>query len=214
MLITAFNTKGGVGKSTILQQLILPSLPLDRYIVYIDTDKMNKSSRHIENSKFVYEVITQQITDKEDIAKLLTIITEKLSNDEIVVLDPPAADSASNILEIIFAFNEYSFVFVPTLDESDTANTEKVLKVLQNNNVNCAIVFNKKSDNAYDICLDNLSAVLDYANSKQKTIIELAEETADNLKDKAFISLIQKVYVPKLNKQIEKVRRLLWETKK
>lgn len=198
MIVTCFNTKGGVGKSTILQQVVVPFLyKAGGDIVYIDTDKMNQASRFIEKSKYVSQIVKHKITNEEDIASLINIIAELLSENKKIVIDPPAADASKNAYEIITAFAEESFVLVPTFDNDD--NYKIVVSVLEDANIKHAVIFNKvKKDK--ELHLESLSAVLEFAKEKQKTIYELAEidTTNLNLKERAFIELIKKVYVKKI----------------
>ncbi|MEM5867920.1 MAG: hypothetical protein QXG39_08385 [Candidatus Aenigmatarchaeota archaeon] len=203
MMIVTFNTKGGVGKSTILQQVVVPFL---QDVVYIDTDRMNQASRFIEKSKYVSEIIKHKISSEEDIANLISVIAELLNENKKIVIDPPAADAAKNIYEVITAFDENCFVLVPVLDNDD--NYKIVVRALEDANIRHAVIFNKTKKEGR-LYLESLSAVLEFAKEKQKTIYELSEYEADNLKDKAFIELIKKIYAKKIENTINMLKEVI-----
>lgn len=200
-VIATFSTKGGVGKSTILQQLILPAVGK---AIYIDTDRMNASSVYVERSRYVERILRHPITEKRHIPELIEKIT---SMQGTILIDPPAADASANVLELLSAFDPHEVTVFVVASLGDIQNQERVEQAVEAMGLTYYVVHNR--DETAELSLPPLDAVIDFAKTKRQTIYELAEVEPDEPEERYMLNLIKRVYAGKLAKRIQQIQRLI-----
>lgn len=126
MVITVISFKGGVGKSTISQNLAVAFAHQGKDVCIIDADKNQSTSmwyrfRDEESPK----VTVFHVPEKGDIAKTINDLDEKY---EIVIVDcPPAIEGVTNFA---VAKSDFSLIPVATTGGSDIWATESFLEHL------------------------------------------------------------------------------------
>ncbi|MCB0633487.1 MAG: ParA family protein [Lewinella sp.] len=126
MVITVISFKGGVGKSTISQNLAVAFAHQGKEVCIIDADKNQSTSMWYRFRQEDYPKVTVfHVPEKGDIAKTINDLEEKY---EIVIVDcPPAIEGITNFA---VAKSDFSLIPVATTGGSDIWATESFLEHL------------------------------------------------------------------------------------
>lgn len=222
-IFTCFNTKGGVGKSLVLQQLVLPATALiyDKKVIYVDADISNFSSSRINKSDFIKEIIKYSINSEKDFAECIKFLGELLDKQEIILFDMAAASDARRSLKILHNYIEDLFIFViddvSQKDASADENTQICINLVKQLNIPCAIVKNKVTEmNINDddyIIMPDLELVKEFIFNEKKTLYEIKPEDYNNRVNRAFARLCNTSFKSIIQEQIEKIRSFVCNEK-
>lgn len=210
-VLAVFHTRGGVGKSTLLQQLILPALgEAGQKVVYVDVAPAfslpsgeiltNNEAESIENSRYLKQIIRQPLSNLKDIA---VVIDRVSALDGIILMDTYPSEY---VLEVLVAFGDETLVFVPrpqSLNHMEMEPTESMLRKLDlqytvvRTEEGTAIERIIYGDTSFSVPVIN-SSVMRFARKKKKTIYELKYEEPTETKEAMYFSLIKRVYAPVL----------------
>lgn len=113
-IITILNSKGGVGKSTILSNIIFQSNKMHYRVIYSDLDKQKSLSIWAKKKKNIKSIDSKKLDNKEIL---------KNSNNDFLFIDSPASIK-KRLLEMLIDLS--SVIIVPTSDSNIEINACKL----------------------------------------------------------------------------------------
>ena len=127
MVITVISFKGGVGKSTISQNLAVSLAHRGKDVCILDADPTHSTTMWKEyRDESLPSVHVQPLVPKESITKKITDISSKY---DIVIVDCPPAIETTTSKAVLRS--DFSIIPVPTTGGGDLRVTEKFLEHLE-----------------------------------------------------------------------------------
>lgn len=150
MFYTVLSTKGGVGKTTIAQQVLAPAIydKTKEIVEVIELDNNNKSD--VLESK-IETIKTYRLVESEDV--LLEKFMDVIADEKDVVIDVGGGDDTKKILKAYekLALQDEVKFFIPVLrDLSNEKNVIDTYALIRNWNLEAKIYFIKNKSQSED----------------------------------------------------------------